>query len=116
MIASSFGNMHEKTFGHQDLTSECEIVNLRLVALGLVNKPELNFSSNSAGEMLLETRKVWFGESWVSCPVYDREYFSGGQCLTGPAIIEEAGGTSVVPPDWKINVHRSGALICENRL
>ena len=116
VIASSFGNTHEKTFGHQDLTSECEIVNLRLVALGLVNKPELNFASNSAGEMLIETREVWFAESWVNCPVYGREYFSGGQCLTGPAIIEEAGGTSVVPPDWKINVHRSGALMCENPL
>jgi len=37
-----------------------------------------------------------------------------GKLFLGPAIIEEAGGTSVVPPGWKIVVHESGSLICSN--
>jgi len=34
--------------------------------------------------------------------------------LEGPAIIEEPGGTSVVPPGWTVTVHASGALDCRN--
>ena len=31
------------------------------------------------------------------------------------AIVEEAGGTSVVPPGWSVEVHPSGALVCARR-
>jgi N-methylhydantoinase A len=34
-----------------------------------------------------------------------------GLRLEGPAVIEEAGGTTVVPPGWTIEVHGSGALL-----
>ncbi len=42
----------------------------------------------------------------------DRTKMAAGEIFAGPMIIEEAGGTSVVPPGWKILVHASGSLDC----
>ena len=89
---------------------------LYLVSLGIVDKPTLAFQSDADGNSILETRPVWFGGEWTDCPIHDRARMKSGSTIEGPAIIEEAGGTSVVPPGWKITVHASGALICRNPL
>ncbi len=98
------------------MNNECEIVTIRLVSLGIVDKPTLVFTSDIAADSdpILETRPVWFGTGWADCPIYDRAKMPSGLTITGPAIIEESGGTSVVPPDWKVTVHDSGTLICQN--
>jgi len=43
-------------------------------------------------------------------PVYDRYHLNTGH-IEGPAIIEEAESTTVVPPDWHAEVREDGALI-----
>ena len=88
------------------------MVNIRLAAHGLVDKPELKFAPERDGDPLIERRRVWFGDGWTDCPVFDRAAMAAGFELTGPAIIEEAGGTSIVPPDWRVTVHASGSLDC----
>jgi len=110
----AFGERHEQTFGHQDSSNECEIVNIRLVSRGLVEKPRLTFAERNQGNPIVDIRKVWFDGVWEECSIFDRELLAAESRIVGPAIIEEAGGTSVVPPDWKILVHPSGTLICEN--
>ncbi len=32
-------------------------------------------------------------------------------CCSGPTIIDETGGTMLVPPGWTVQMHDSGALI-----
>jgi len=111
-IRADFGARHAQTFGHDDTASDVEIVNIRLVSRGLVEKPGLAFSAERAGDPLIERRSVWFGGGWTDCPIYDRTVMSAGFSLEGPAIIEEPGGTSVVPPGWHVTVHASGSLDC----
>ena len=113
-VREGFARRHEQTFGHADAQNDVEIVNIRLVSRGLVDKPTLVFRQEEAGDPLIETRRVWFGDGWCDCPVLNRARLAAGTSIEGPAIIEEAGGTSVVPPDWKIDVHESGALLCRN--
>ena len=60
---------------------------------------------------MIERRPVWFGE-WRETAVIDRESLEIGSRVEGPAIIEEAGGTTVAPPDWTIEVDPTGALMC----
>ena len=110
-VRAAFGESHARTFGHDDTQSDAEIVNIRLVSRGLVDKPSLAFAPERDGDPVIERRKVWFG-GWTDCPVYDRAAMAAGFELVGPAIIEEAGGTSVVPPGWNVKVHASGALDC----
>ena len=111
-LRQAFGARHERTFGHDDTASDAEIVNIRLVSRGLADKPALSFSPEREGDPLIERRPVWFDDGWVDCPVYDRAAMPAGYALDGPAIVEEAGGTSVVPPRWRIAVHESGSLDC----
>jgi len=108
---AAFDARHAEAFGYAAPENDVEVVNVRLVALGRVDKPELHFDAPTGRDPLLERRSVWFGE-WIDCPVYLREALPPGHALTGPAIVEESGGTSVVPPGWNVTVHESGALLC----
>ncbi len=111
-LRAAFSEAHARTFGHADAENDVEIVNLRLVSLGVVDKPALSFAPERAGDPLIERRPVWFDGDWRDCPVHDRAAMPCGFEFTGPAIVEEAGGTSVVPPGWTVSVDASGALDC----
>jgi N-methylhydantoinase A len=50
---------------------------------------------------LVERRPVWFGGRPHDCPVWDRDRLPEGARLSGPAIVEEFGATTVVPPGWR---------------
>ena len=110
-LRSAFEARHAETFGRADFSSACEIVNVRLVSHGVVEKPELRFAPEEAGDPLIERRPVWFEAGWTDCPILDRRRLASGHVFGGPAIVEEMGGTTVVPPGWRIEVHQSGAFI-----
>jgi N-methylhydantoinase A len=110
-VREAFDARHRDTFGYAAADNDVEIVNVRLVSLGLVDKPDLKFNSEGAGDALPERRRVWFS-GWIECPVYQRDARRAGYAFEGPAIVEEAGATSVLPPGWSAQVHEGGALIC----
>jgi N-methylhydantoinase A len=45
--------------------------------------------------------------------IVDRDTLGPGAVLDGPAIVEEAHSTLLIPPGWRLTVHVSGALIAE---
>jgi N-methylhydantoinase A len=112
-LRRAFADLHAQTFGHGDAADDAELVNLRLVSLGVVDKPALAFAPAAGGEPLVGRRPVWF-DGWTDCPVFDRAGMAAGFAFHGPAIVEEAGGTSVIPPGWQVTVHPSGTLECRN--
>ena len=110
-LRAAFDERHEETFGYTDPTSDIEIVNVRLVSIGKVDKPVVDFAPAGSGDPVIERRQVWFGE-WCETPVFDRERLPAGWRAEGPTIVEEAGGTTVVPLGWTVEVGASGALMC----
>ena len=111
-LRAAFDARHEDTFGYADPANDIEIVNVRLVSIGEVEKPEVDFMPAGGGEPLIERRPVWFGE-WIETPIIDRERLAAGWRVVGPAIVEETGGTTVAPPGWTLEVDASGALMCK---
>ena len=111
-LRAAFDARHEETFGYSDTASDIEIVNVRLVSVGEVDKPVVDFAPTGSGDPVIERRPVWFGE-WCETLVVDRERLAAGSRIDGPAIVEEAGGTTVAPPGWTVEVGASGALMCE---
>ena len=111
-LRAAFGARHARTFGHDDTASDAEVVNIRLVSRGLADRPALAFTPLRTGDSLVELRPIWFDGNWIDCPVHDRAALPVGFALDGPAIIEEVGGTSVIPPRWHVTVHESGSLDC----
>jgi N-methylhydantoinase A len=114
-LRDAFNERHEQTFGYADKENDAEITTIRLTAIGVVDKTELSFEPESTGDPLLERRQAWFNGEWCDCPIYDRSCMQPGFSFVGPAIVEEAGGTSIVPPCWHVELHDSGALVCEYR-
>jgi N-methylhydantoinase A len=113
-VRQAFDAAHEETFGYADRASDAEIVNVRLVSVGEVDKPALNFAPEASTTPTPRIRRVWF-DGWRDTAVYDRTDLPARWSFVGPAIIEEAGGTTIVPPGWSIRVHDSGAMIGEYR-
>ncbi len=111
-LRESFHQSHQRTFGRADRHSEVEFVNVRLFALGQVDKPSLAFETPDGRDPVTETRQVWLDGDWVDCPVLDRSHMPVDARFKGPMIIEEAGGTSIVPRAWSVHVHPSGSLDC----
>jgi N-methylhydantoinase A len=110
-LRRAFDERHRETFGYASPDGDVEVINLRLVSTGKVDQPMLAFATGQTGDSLIERRPVWF-DAWIDCPVHDRDALASGSTLVGPAIVEEAGGTCVIPPGWHVSVHSSGALMC----
>ncbi len=111
-VREAFDRRHEETFGYAARDTDVEIVNVRLVSLGLVDKPQLRFTHEPAGEPRSGKRPVWF-DGWIDSGLYSRERMPAGYTFSGPAVVTEAGGTSVVPPGWDVRVHESGSMVCK---
>ena len=87
-----------------------EIVNIRLVSTGKVDKPKLEFASDDSTKIKKSKRKVWFG-MWKETEIFNRESLPTGYRFSGPAIVEESGGTSIIPQNWSVIVHSNGSLL-----
>jgi N-methylhydantoinase A len=91
-----------------------EIVSYRLAAWGLSDKPELpaiDRSSRSLDAAACGSRTVVFDGSELQVTLFDRDRLPCGQPVNGPALVEEGGSTTVVPPGWSAEVDPVGCLI-----
>jgi N-methylhydantoinase A len=112
-IEADFHRHHREVYGHSNPQAAVELVNARLTAYGLVPKPaaERHAASGATREAaLVERRPVWFEGRAHDCPVWDRDRLPEAVELSGPAIVEEFGATTVVPPGWRGRLDGHGNL------
>ncbi len=115
-VLAQFHREHDRAYGYSAPNEPVEFVNLRLSAIGKINKPQLR--EISAGDSPLSaaqksTRSVYFDErkDFVECPIYDRYRLNAGSMLEGPAIVEEIDATTVIHPGYETLVDKFGNLI-----
>jgi N-methylhydantoinase A len=115
-LDEAFHRSHERRYGHRN-AGAVEIVNFRLTAVGATAKPGLPppGAVGSVAEARRAERPVYFDGGFMVSPVYDRERLAERARLSGPAILEEMGATTVVPPGWSATVGTWGELILERR-
>jgi N-methylhydantoinase A len=112
-IELNFHRHHREIYGHSNPQAAIELVNARLTAYGLVPKPAAERHTASGATLegaLVERRPVWFGGQAHDCPVWDRDRLPEGAQVRGPAIVEEFGATTVVPPGWRGTLDGHGNL------
>jgi N-methylhydantoinase A len=109
-LLEAFHDAYKRRYGH-DHEEDVEIVNLRVVSIGRTARPALSLSEESReGKVNPATRNVFFRGSWHATPVMRREALRAGDVVEGPAIIEEFGTTTVVPPSWSAYAQPGGAM------
>jgi N-methylhydantoinase A len=112
-IEARFHRQHQDAYGHSNSAAAVELVNARLTAYGVVPKPapERHAPAGAALEAArIERRPVWFQGRAHDCPVWDRDRLPADARILGPAIVEEFGATTVVPPGWRGAVDAHGNL------
>jgi len=118
-IEEAFHREHRAVYGHENRAAIVELVNARLTAFGLVPKPAPGrYRSGTAAleDALVERRPIWFDDGPVQCPVWERERLPERARLAGPAIVEEFGSTTVLPPGWSASVDAEGNLRLEREV
>lgn len=104
-LAELFHKTHDSLYGYSMPDAEVELINIRLQAVGVTEKPVFKstpYQPPDASKALKNNRQVYFGGKFVSTPVYDGLLLQHGHMVFGPAIVEEPTTTIVVPPDFDL--------------
>jgi N-methylhydantoinase A len=113
-IAREFHERHRATYGYANPDGTVELVNVRLTARGVVDKPPPRRTPPAGPRPGAPgTRAVWFGGQEVRVDVHERDGLAPGTVIAGPAIVEELGSTTVVPPGWALMLDGLGGLVLE---
>ena len=116
-LAEQFHALHEQLYRFR-LDAECEIVNLRAVALGTgttLHWPEGETDGPSAAHAQVDQHRIYFDGDFLTTPIYDRAKLTPGNRLPGPAIVTEMDSTTVVLPDYAAEVDRYANILIRPR-
>ena len=126
----AFHAAHAKRYGH-GADAPAEVVTVRVTASAPGAKPALH---GPAGDRLgvnigagvdtgdgdgdgaesrtaaPPTRAVFFDGAWRDAAVLARAVLTQGSTVEGPALVEEMGAVTVVPPGWRLETGAAGEL------
>ena len=107
----AFHKRHREIYGYGAEEESVELVNVRVRAIGEIQKPRLREWAPT-GDTPPSERGVYFEapDSWLDTPIYGRGSLAQGTIIDGPAIIEQYDSTTVVYPGWRADVDMYGIL------
>jgi N-methylhydantoinase A len=110
-LQTLFHGAHERRYGWSH-DAPAEVVSFRLTAIGRVAKPSLPTvqAEGTLDGARAERRDVYFDGAWLPVPVYERGRLPAGARFAGPALVDEMGAVTVVPPGWQGAVGRLGEI------
>ncbi|HTW31254.1 MAG TPA: hydantoinase/oxoprolinase family protein, partial [Candidatus Sulfotelmatobacter sp.] len=104
-LETSFHARHDALYGYSMPGAPLELINLRVRALGLTDKPRFETSpatGRDASDALKGYRDAYFDGGFVKTPVYEGLRLENGNELVGPVIIEQPNTTLVVPNGYRM--------------
>jgi N-methylhydantoinase A len=114
-FSKQFHREHEKAYGYAHAGRPIEVVNLRVRLTIPTAKPTALArwmgSPGKTSRALVKEKPVWLGSRFWATPLYDRQGLAPGARLRGPAVVVEYSSTTVVPPDFVLNVDRFSNLL-----
>ncbi|MFQ6015739.1 MAG: hydantoinase/oxoprolinase family protein [Anaerolineae bacterium] len=115
-FVAAFHAAHQRTYGHSEEKAATEIVNIRVRALGKVDKPSpplLPPGGDDPSQARIDERKVVLDRGERLVPFYWGEKLKAGNRMVGPAIVVEKDSTIFVGPDDLAQVDAYGNLIIQ---
>ncbi len=109
-----FHQAHERVYGYARVQQPVELVNFSAVHRYPLPRPVLSPPAPAVGvvgDARIGERRAYFAPAgFVATALYDRARLPQGSRLAGPAIVEQADSTSVIPPGHVAEVEASGNL------
>ena len=103
----AFRAAHAKRYGH-GADAPAEVVTVRVTAAARTTKPALRSPAHAGAGSGARTRAVFFDGAWSDTVVLARPALAAGSVVEGPALVEEMGSVTVVPPGWRLEVGAIG--------
>jgi N-methylhydantoinase A len=112
----AFHEAHDRLYSYADRGEAVQLVNLRVAAIGLTHHARPDPIPNggaSPRKAAKAGRQVYFPSvgSYVDCPIYERAKLLADNAVKGPAIVEQADSTLVVPPGWTATTESQGRIL-----
>ena len=110
-----FEHLHHDRFGTDVAGSQLLVATVRVEGTGVeqvFDEPQVPPGPlpEPAGR-----RRLRVGGEWREVPVYRRDALAANVTVTGPAIVVEANGTTVIDDGWYGRVNQWGHLLLESR-
>jgi len=115
-VARRFHEEHDRAYGYSAPEEPVELVNLRLVTVGQIEKPRPRRLPEPAPSAQRPepkaARQVYFPDAggFLECPIYERSRLAARALVEGPAVIEEYDSTTLVHRGFCVTVDAYGNL------
>ncbi len=110
----AFHAVHERVYGYAREQQPVEFVNFRAVHRYPLPRPRVRppvRASGAASDARVGERRAYFSpDGFLATAVYDRAQLPLGAQVVGPAIVEQADSTTVIPPGHAALVDAAGNL------
>jgi len=116
-IKALFDSVHAQRYGTSAPAEPAEIASLRTTVTGIVEKPGLERITQGgkapSPDAQTGSRKAYFEEAggFVDTPTFARASLCAGNCISGPALVEEYASTTVILPGDSAEVDAIGNLV-----
>lgn len=113
---TAFDKVHGRTYGYSNPDRATEVVNVRVTATGVTNKPRLPKSAvrRRTRPTPVAKRPGRFDGRSVSVAMYRWPDLAPGAEAAGPAVIAGGEATVVIPPGWRFNVDGFGNVLARS--
>lgn len=115
LIAEAFKAAYRQTFSQMPPDGDIEIVNIRVAVSADADSAVLDAAAPTGTLAAAQEgeREVWVGahSRYERVPVYRRERLPLGADIAGPAVVQEASSTLVLPARARAVVDAAGSLI-----
>lgn len=109
-LLQDFHETYRQRFGHAMSGAPVELVQMRLAATGRIGAEFLDRDAPAGGHEE-NTRMVTINGQRHEARIVHRDNIGRRDVVAGPAIILEAGSTTLVPPGWSARQEQFGTLI-----
>lgn len=111
-FTAAFSAAHDQRYGYTHNHRQLEIAAARVEAIGHVAETLPQSSRHPpCSPNLNKTVLAYFDGERCKVPLYERADLHPGNCFQGPAIVAETIATTVVDPDWNVEVLSGGELL-----
>ncbi|MBN9476571.1 MAG: hypothetical protein ABS43_16900 [Bordetella sp. SCN 67-23] len=115
-IRAAFAAAYGRIFGQVPPVQNIELMNLRVAAVEQNVERPLNLSGGKRDwTPSTASRQAWQPgrDAWADAPVRARETLRAGETLHGPAIVEDASSTLIIPAGATAAIDTAGNLIVD---